>query len=120
MLARSSFVAAALMALMSVSSAQQDLTQPTDWGGMVCEVLPTSDGFAALRERPNVSAPMIRRMPTSHGVQIRFRRPYVPMTSGGWVQVVHWPDGTFPAEGDPSFRDGRIGWVARRLVGECG
>jgi hypothetical protein len=86
----------------------------------VCEVLPTSDGFAALRSAPSTSAPMIARMPTGHGVHMRSVQQGRLVTSGAWVQVTHWPDGKFYEPGDPQFRQGRIGWVVHRLVGECG
>ncbi len=86
----------------------------------VCEVLPTSDGFAALRSAPSTSAPMIARMPTGHGVKMRSVQQGRLVTSGAWVQVTHWPDGQFYEPGDPQFRLGRTGWVVHRLVGECG
>jgi hypothetical protein len=86
----------------------------------VCEVLPTSDGFAALRTAPSTSAPMIRRMPTGHGVKMRSVQMGRLVTSGGWVQVTHWPDGKFYEPGDAGFGLGRTGWVVHRLVGECG
>jgi hypothetical protein len=86
----------------------------------VCEVLPTSDGFAALRSAPSTEAPMIRRMPTGHGVHMRSVQMGRLVTSGRWVQVTHWPDGKFYEPGDAEFSLGRTGWVVHRLVGECG
>jgi len=86
----------------------------------VCEVLPTADGFAALRSAPSTDAPMIRRMPVSHGVKMRSVQVGRLVTSGRWVQVTHWPDGKFYEPGDAEFSLGRTGWVVHRLVGECG
>lgn len=95
-------------------------TSPASALSAVCEVLPTSDGFAALRSGPSTAAGMIRRMPTGHGVKMHFARSGNLVRSGGWVQVTHWPDGKFYEPGDAQFNLGRTGWVVHRLVGECG
>jgi hypothetical protein len=86
----------------------------------VCEVLPTSDGFAALRAGPSPDARLIARMKTGENVHMRSVRQGELVRSGAWVQVTHWPDGQLYMPNDPQFRTGRIGWVAQRLVGECG
>lgn len=86
----------------------------------VCEVLPTSDGFAALRSGPSTSSPLIARMSTGHGVTMHFAASGRLVKSGVWAQVTYWPDGKFYNPGDAQYGARRVGWVVHRLVGECG
>lgn len=109
-----------LAALAAATLALGLAGSPANALNAVCEVLPTSDGFAALRTAPSADAPMIRRMPTGHGVRMRSVRMGRLVTSGRWVQVTHWPDGKFYEPDDVGFGLGRTGWVVHRLVGECG
>jgi hypothetical protein len=104
----------------SSAEATPRLESPHEFGGAVCEVLPTPDGFAALRAGPSAGAPLIRRMKTGDGVVLRFEAPYPLAIRNGWIEVVHWPDGRFHETSDRAYATGRIGWVARRLIGECG
>lgn len=77
----------------------------------VCEVEPTRDGFVALRAGPSAQSALIARMRPGDGVILRMRR------SGDWRSATYWPDGQIPNETDARFREGRQGWVHRRLVG---
>ncbi len=86
----------------------------------VCEVLPTSDGFAALRAGPSPEARLLVRMKTGHNVHLRARNQGEIIRSGAWTQVMHRPDGELYQPGDPQYRTGRVGWVAQRLIGDCG
>lgn len=86
----------------------------------VCEVLPTSDGFAALRAGPSADARLIARMKTGHSVHLRARNQGEIIRSGPWTQVIYWPNGELYIPSQPEFRTGRIGWVAQRLIGDCG
>lgn len=92
---------------------------PTE-DGPVCAVLPTADGFAALREGPAVSAKLIARMKTEANVIVQERPKHHIVRQGGWIQVRYWPDGELPAPGEPGYDKAVTGWVAQRLIGECG
>lgn len=109
-------LAFACLALVAVTG----MPRPAAALNMVCVVLPSGDGFAALRTRPNVKAPVIARMTTDHNVHMRSVRQGTLVRSGRWVQVTYWPNGALPAPTDPAYRLGRIGWVVHDLVGECG
>ncbi len=86
----------------------------------VCEVLPTRDGFAALRAGPSADARLIARMKTGHNVRLRARNQGEIIRSGPWTQVIYWRDGELYMPGQPEFRTGQVGWVAQRLIGDCG
>lgn len=94
--------------------------QPAAALNMVCSILPTSDGFAALRTRPDINAPIIARMRTEHNVHMRSIKQGSLVRSGRWVQVTYWPNGELPAPTEPAYGQGRLGWVVHDLVGECG
>jgi hypothetical protein len=111
--ARHTAFAAAVCALMGAAS-------PALAINAVCEVLPTSDGFAALRAGPSADARMIARMKTGHSVHLRARNQGEVIRSGPWTQVIYWPNGELFTPGQPEFRSGKIGWVAQRLIGDCG
>jgi hypothetical protein len=73
-----------------------------------CEILPTRDGFVALRDGPSSSARLVRRMEAGEDVQI----DSTVRQRGGWMKVFY----TGP---DRSIM--QPGWVNRRLVArECG
>lgn len=85
----------------------------------VCEVRPTPDGFAALRAGPSADARLIARMKSGHSVHLRARNQGEVIRSGPWTQVIYW-NGELYIPSQPEFRTGRIGWVAQRLIGDCG
>jgi hypothetical protein len=105
-------LAAAFCALMMAASPAMAINA-------VCEVLPTSDGFAALRAGPSADARLIARMKTGHSVHLRARNQGEVIRSGSWTQVIYW-NGELYIPSQPEFRTGRIGWVAQRLIGDCG
>ncbi len=111
--ARRTALAAAVCALMGAASPAMAINA-------VCEVLPTSDGFAALRAGPSADARMIARMKTGHSVHLRARNQGEVIRSGPWTQVIYWPNGELYLPSQPEFRTGQIGWVAQRLIGDCG
>jgi hypothetical protein len=73
-----------------------------------CEVLPTRDGFVALRDAPGPRGKLIRRMKPGEDVRI----DSTVRQRGGWMKVFYTgPDRTLALSG----------WVKRRLVArECG
>jgi hypothetical protein len=73
-----------------------------------CEVLPTHDGFVALRDAPRPTAKLIRRLKAGETVQI----DSAAKSQDGWMKVFY----TGP---DRSLL--QPGWVNRRLIAkECG
>jgi Bacterial SH3 domain len=73
-----------------------------------CDILPTRDGFVALRNGPSSSAKLIRRMKAGEDVQI----DSTERQRGGWMKVFYTgPDRSLML----------AGWVNRRLIArECG
>lgn len=73
-----------------------------------CAVLPTSDGFVALRDAPSASARRLWRLKPGDMVQIDRTRP----AKKGWAAVIY------------RSKDQKIqhtGWVSDRLIEkECG
>jgi hypothetical protein len=73
-----------------------------------CEVLPTRDGFVALRETPHRQGKLLRRMKPGEDVQI----DSTVRQRGGWMKVIY---------SGPDRSLNQPGWVNRRLVArECG
>ena len=75
-----------------------------------CEVMKTGDGFAALRAAPGASAKQLARMPSGDMVLLREGE------KSGWVRV------TWCRKGMPEQDcEGKVdGWVAKRLITDCG
>ncbi len=73
-----------------------------------CEVLPTRDGFVALRDAPGANGKLLRRMKAGEDVQI----DSTVRERGGWMKVFYT---------GPNRSLMQPGWVNRRLVArECG
>jgi hypothetical protein len=73
-----------------------------------CEVLPTRDGFVALRDAPNANGKLLRRLKTGEDVQI----DSTVRERAGWIKVIF--TGEDRTQNQP-------GWVNRRLISrECG
>lgn len=73
-----------------------------------CTVLPSRDGYAALRDKPSISGKLIWRMKPDEMVQIDRTRP----SGKGWSAVIYR---------NAERRIVRFGWVAGRLIEkECG
>jgi hypothetical protein len=73
-----------------------------------CEILPTRDGFVALRDAPGPKGKLLRRMKPGEDVQI----DSTVRERSGWMKVFYTgPDRSLMLSG----------WVSRRLVArECG
>jgi hypothetical protein len=80
----------------------------TAWATAYCEVLPTRDGFVALRENPAPASRLVRRMKAGESVQL----DTTVKPRAGWTKVFYTgPDRTLMLPG----------WVNRRLIErECG
>jgi Bacterial SH3 domain len=73
-----------------------------------CEILPTRDGFVALRDAPSAQGKLLRRIKPGEDVQL----DSTVRQRGGWVKVFY--TGPDRALSEP-------GWVSRRLISrECG
>jgi len=84
-----------------------------------CSVLPTPDGFVALREKPSPSGRLIAPMHPGEIVVIDVKdNDFV--RSGGWVRVSYFPGEAMPNPGDPGFEKVKRGWAKDKLVDECG
>lgn len=84
-----------------------------------CSVLPTPDGYVALRDSPSPSGRLLARMHPDEIVVIDVKG-HDFVRSDGWLRVSHYPGPAFPARGAPEFAKVRRGWAKDRLVGECG
>jgi hypothetical protein len=73
-----------------------------------CDVLPTGDGFVALRATPSPAGKLIRRIRSGESVQIDRERK----ARGNWMSVYYrGPDRSLNERG----------WVNQRLIGDiCG
>ncbi|WP_457797267.1 hypothetical protein [Methylocystis sp. S23] len=103
---------AVAVALLSTSGARAEVFN-------VCSVLPTPDGFVALRDSPSPSGRLVARMHPDEVVVIDMARG-APVRSSGWLRVSHFPGAAFPNPGDPEFAKVRRGWAKDKLVDECG
>jgi hypothetical protein len=89
------------MAAMLLGGAQASATS-------YCDVLPTRDGFVALRDAPRSTAKLIRRLKTGETVQI----DSTTEPQAGWMKVFYT---------GPDRSQMQPGWVNRRLIArECG
>jgi hypothetical protein len=84
-----------------------------------CTVMPTADGFVALRAKPSLKGRILARMRAGEVVVIETKNgKYVE--SGSWIRVSHYPGEEMPLPSDAEFKDVRTGWAKSRFVDECG
>ncbi len=91
---------------------------PAGATGYVCAVLPTSDGFVALRDGPSAKHAMIARMRAHELLDTMDEKTQDRVISGNWIRVT-WYSGTrrtafhIPETG---HRVGRVGWMHGNLL----
>jgi hypothetical protein len=85
----------------------------------VCSVLPTTDGFVALRDNPSPSGRLVARMHPDEVVVIDVKGDKL-VRSGGWLRISYYPGPAFPKPGDHEFENVRRGWAKDKLIDECG
>lgn len=85
----------------------------------VCSVMPTPDGFVALRDSPSPSGRLIARMHPDEVVIVDVKGGRL-VRSGGWLRISHYPGAAFPKAGDPEYRRVSRGWAKDKLIDECG
>lgn len=84
-----------------------------------CTVLPTPDGFVALRDRPSPSGRLIAKMHPGEIVVIDVKDGRL-VRSGGWARVSHFPGEAMPNPGELNYAKVRRGWAKDKLIDECG
>lgn len=85
-----------------------------------CIVQVSADGFVALRSRPSADGALLVRAKPGEAVVIQKSAAGDHVVSGSWLRVLHFPDTVPPAKSDPAFRLGKLGWMHRRYIVECG
>ena len=75
-----------------------------------CEVVKTSDGFAALRASPSASGKLLAKMPSESMVLLRGGE------RNGWARVA-WCKSGMPEQNCVGKQEG---WVGKRLIDVCG
>ncbi len=85
----------------------------------VCTVMKTSDGFAALREKPSRDGKMIVKMLPGEIVDMELKNGKV-IKQGKWFRIAHFPGVEMPNPGDPGYEKVRRGWAHGSVFDECG
>jgi len=104
-------LAAALALLLTASRASA-----TD----VCIVQSSSDGFVALRAKPSTDGVLLVRAKFGEAVVIQKNSAGDQIVSGQWLRVMHFPDSVVPTKSDPKYKRGKVGWMHKRFIDECG
>ncbi len=85
----------------------------------VCTINKTSDGFAALREKPSRDAKMLVKMLPGEIVDMQKKGGDV-IKKGKWFYIAHFPGVEMPNPGDPGYEKVRKGWAHTSVFDECG
>lgn len=86
----------------------------------VCAVQNSAGGFVALRAAPSADAALLARAKRGEALVIQQHANGDQIVSGQWLRVFHYPGDVIPPSNDPEYKKGRIGWVHKRFVGDCG
>lgn len=86
----------------------------------VCAVMKSPDGFVALRDAPSTGGRLIVRAKEGQAVVIQQNDNGDQIANGPWLRVFHFPGDVIPAKTDPQYKAGRLGWMHKRFVGDCG
>lgn len=84
-----------------------------------CSVMPTPDGFVALRDRPSPTGRLITKMHPGEIVVIDVKDNKLVRVNG-FARVSHYPGEAMPLPGEKEFAKVRRGWAKDKLVDECG
>lgn len=85
-----------------------------------CVVQMSKDGFVALRAEPTIDGDLLRRAKAGETVVIQKDESGNQIANGRWLRVMHFPDAVAPQKSDPAYKKGKIGWMYKRYVDECG
>lgn len=85
----------------------------------VCEVLPTPDGFVALRAKPSIKGKLLARMRPGEMAVIDVRNnDYVK--SGKWLRISYHRLAGKAKNGEDDWRFVAKGWAFTDYINECG
>lgn len=84
-----------------------------------CSVMPTPDGFVALRDAPSPSGRLIAKMHPGEIVVIDVKDGKLVRVNG-FARVSHYPGEAMPLPGEKEFAKVQRGWAKDKLVDECG
>lgn len=85
-----------------------------------CIVQKSADGYVALRATPSADGALLVRAKAGEAVVIQNGESGDQIVSGRWLRVMHFPDTVVPPRTDPGYKRGKIGWMHKRYVDECG
>ncbi|MCB1549569.1 MAG: hypothetical protein KDJ41_17335 [Hyphomicrobiaceae bacterium] len=85
-----------------------------------CMVQKSPDGYVALRGDPSDRAPLIARAREGEAVVIQKDANGDQIARGAWLRVFHFPDSVIPPATSPEHKKGRIGWMPKRFIDDCG
>lgn len=85
-----------------------------------CIVQKSVDGFVALRAAPAAEGALLVRARPGNAAVIQKSTRGDPIVSGQWLRVMYFPEAVVPPKTDPSYKSGRIGWMHKRFIDECG
>ena len=85
----------------------------------VCQVMPTPDGFVALRSKPSFNGKLLARMRTGEMAVIDVKNDdYVQ--SGKWVHIGYHRLAGKDSKGQEDWRLVAKGWAYTDYINECG
>lgn len=74
----------------------------------------------ALRAAPSANGALLIRAKPGEAVIIQKNENGDHVVSARWLRVMHFPGTVVPAKSEPGYKRGRIGWMHKRYVDECG
>lgn len=87
---------------------------------VVCTVQPSPDGFVALRAKPAEDAEVMVKAQAGDAIVIQQNANGDWIEDGKWLSVFHYPGEIVPEATDPEYANGKIGWMYRSFVSDCG
>lgn len=85
-----------------------------------CAVQKSDDGFVALRAEPSADSAELARANTGEVLVVQETENGEKIADGDWLKVFHYPGEMIPDTQDPEYSHGKIGWMPKRFVGDCG
>lgn len=107
------FLASALMAAPFILALNANATY-------VCTVQKAPEGFVALQAKPSADSEVLTKTTPGDAIVIQQNDNGDWIEDGSWVSVFHYPGEIVPEKSDPEYANGRIGWMPRSFVGDCG
>jgi hypothetical protein len=108
------------MVLLALTALGASLGPSPAHAVFACTVMPSPDGFVALRDAPSVKGKLVTRATPGHVVIILQKPNGDPVSSGSWHRVLYYPGEAMPEKTDPAYKQVREGWMHKSFVNECG